>query len=163
MKTTRNVLERWLPSKLVGWIGFQIAEKQVDSHCLNLRFWNSMHCLLVCTEPQVLSQFPRQKPDGLQKDDPSIKLAEKLCLMICSQLKWSSHDGKGGFQKLFDQLKVVTSTPHRVANLIWRKSNFDLCMQYMLVQGWAGKAFWLPGTGREIENHIPVLREGNGN
>ena len=30
-------------------------------------------------------------------------------------------------------------------------------------QGWAGKAFWLPGTGREIENHIPVLREGNGN
>ena len=32
-----------------------------------------------------------------------------------------------------------------------------------LGQGWAGKAFWLPGTGREIENHIPVLREGNGN
>ena len=32
-----------------------------------------------------------------------------------------------------------------------------------LVQGWAGKAFWLPGTEREIENHIPVLREGNGN
>ena len=30
-------------------------------------------------------------------------------------------------------------------------------------QGWAGKAFWLPGTGREIENHIPALREGNGN
>ena len=31
-------------------------------------------------------------------------------------------------------------------------------------QGWAGNAFWLPGTaGREIENHIPVLREGNGN
>ena len=30
-------------------------------------------------------------------------------------------------------------------------------------QGWAGKAFWLPGTGREIRNHIPVLREGNGN
>ena len=28
-------------------------------------------------------------------------------------------------------------------------------------QGWAGKVFWLPGTGREIENHIPVLREGN--
>ena len=25
--------------------------------------------------------------------------------------------------------------------------------------GWAGKAFWLPGTGREIENHFPVLRE----
>ena len=32
-----------------------------------------------------------------------------------------------------------------------------------VLQGWAGKAFWLPGTGREIENHIPVLREGNGN
>ena len=31
------------------------------------------------------------------------------------------------------------------------------------VQGWAGKAFLLPGTGREIENYIPVLREGNGN
>ena len=30
-------------------------------------------------------------------------------------------------------------------------------------QGWAGKAFWLPGTGREIEDHIPLLREGNGN
>ena len=30
-------------------------------------------------------------------------------------------------------------------------------------QGWAEKAFWLPGTGREIENPIPVLREGNGN
>ena len=30
-------------------------------------------------------------------------------------------------------------------------------------QGWVGKAFWLPGTGREIENHIPVLREKNGN
>ena len=30
-------------------------------------------------------------------------------------------------------------------------------------QGWAGKAFWLTGTGREIENHIFVLREGNGN
>ena len=45
------------------------------------------HCLLVCTEPQVLSQFPRQEPDGLQKDDPSIKLAEKLCRLICSQLK----------------------------------------------------------------------------
>ena len=26
-----------------------------------------------------------------------------------------------------------------------------------------GKALWLPGTGREIENPIPVLREGNGN
>ena len=30
-------------------------------------------------------------------------------------------------------------------------------------QGLPGKAFWLPGTGREIENHIPVLQEGNGN
>ena len=30
-------------------------------------------------------------------------------------------------------------------------------------EGWAGKAFWLPGMGREIDNHIPVLREGNGN
>ena len=30
-------------------------------------------------------------------------------------------------------------------------------------QGWAGRAFWLSGTGREIENHIPALREGNGN
>ena len=28
----------------------------------------------------------------------------------------------------------------------------------ILKQGWAGKAFWLPGTGREIENHI-FLRE----
>ena len=25
------------------------------------------------------------------------------------------------------------------------------------------KPFWLPGTGREIRNHIPVLWEGNGN
>ena len=26
-----------------------------------------------------------------------------------------------------------------------------------------GQNFLFPGTGREIENHIPVLREGNGN
>ena len=38
---------------------------------------------------------------------------------------------------------------------------FPFC--HALHQGWAGKAFWFPGTGREIENHIPVLREGNGN
>ena len=29
-------------------------------------------------------------------------------------------------------------------------------------QGWAGKAFWLPGTGREIENHIPFYGKGTG-
>ena len=38
---------------------------------------------------------------------------------------------------------------------------FPFC--HALHQGWAGKAFWFPGTGREIENHISVLREGNGN
>ena len=27
----------------------------------------------------------------------------------------------------------------------------------------SGKGFLVPGNGREIENHIPVLREGNGN
>ena len=26
-----------------------------------------------------------------------------------------------------------------------------------------GRTFWLPGTGSEIENHIPVLREGTVN
>ena len=36
-------------------------------------------------------------------------------------------------------------------------------MAFASLQGGAGKAFWLQGTGREIENHIPVLREGNGN
>ena len=39
---------------------------------------------------------------------------------------------------------------------------FSCPSQLARAQGWAGKAFWLPGTGREIENHIPVLREGNG-
>ena len=45
------------------------------------------------------------------------------------------------------------------------RSNDAYCNSWSgsLRQGWAGKAFWLPGTGREIENHFPVLREGNGN
>ena len=42
-------------------------------------------------------------------------------------------------------------------------TSYHLQRCFSLLQGWAGKAFWLPGTGREIENHIPVLREGNGN
>ena len=35
---------------------------------------------------------------------------------------------------------------------------------YMKKTGVSGKGFLaLPGTGREIDNHIPVLRERNGN
>ena len=42
-----------------------------------------------------------------------------------------------------------------------KKNIFSLLhFRVLLVRG---KAFWLPGTGREIENPIPVLREGNGN
>ena len=46
---------------------------------------------------------------------------------------------------------------------IWCDAMQEMSRLTRFGQGWAGKAFWLPGTGREIENHIPVLREGNRN
>ena len=60
--------------------------------------------------------------------------------------------------RLARKIVFVQKRPPRTAFLGWKNTLF-----WVWEQGWAGKAFWLPGTGREIENHIPVLREGNGN
>ena len=57
---------------------------------------------------------------------------------------------------------IVSSYMQGIWGDIWN-TQWREVTQIQPVQGWAGKAFWHPGTGREIENHIPVLREGNGN
>ena len=62
--------------------------------------------------------------------------------------------------------KLICMTfPHAPKNSCMHISISSLLagIDEILDPGVSGKGFWLPGTGREIENHIPVLREGNGN
>ena len=53
--------------------------------------------------------------------------------------------------------------PKPVKYMVSQSRHFHARVWPSVGKGTAGKAFWLPGTGREIENPIPVLREGNGN
>ena len=73
----------------------------------------------------------------------------------------------GGNQNLFLLIEVIDKVIIGIFLSRWQIGRSTVHARILILtsttQGWAGKAFWLPGTGREIENHIPVLREGNGN
>ena len=75
------------------------------------------------------------------------------------QMEQKRHDRNAARAAILEKHPLRKERPFWGVRVEKMKKKFWGCPS----QGWAGKAFWLPGTGREIENHIPVLREGNGN